>query len=63
MKSGRIIAILFFAAVLCSCSIMRHMPEDEYLLKANEIRTDKSVPKKERITSDEIGKYIQQSPN
>ena len=63
MKFGRIIIVLFFAAALASCSIMRHVPEGEYLLKANEIRTDKKVPKKERITSDEISKYIQQSPN
>lgn len=66
MISGRSIWILAAAALcvsLCSCSVTRHIPDGSYLLKRNEIRTDKQTPKKDRITAPEIDTYIQQSPN
>ena len=66
MTLRRAIGGLCMAATLvslASCSVTRRLPDDSYMLKRNEIRVDKEVPRKERITASEIDKYIRQSPN
>ena len=50
--------------ILCSaCSVTRKLSDKEYFLQRVEIKTDKSVPRKERITETELEQYIRQSPN
>jgi len=51
-------------SVLCSaCSVTRKLSGDEYFLQRVDIKTDHTVPKKERITELELEQYIRQSPN
>ena len=55
--------LILIAAVLSSCSVTRHMPQNSYLLQSNRIETDKETPREERIKSDDLAKYIKQTPN
>lgn len=57
-----IIFLLGAAAVLGGCSITRGIPEGSYVLTDNTIKTDRTTPRKERIKSAEISKYIRQKP-
>lgn len=41
----------------------RHIPEGAYLLQKVTIEADKSIPRKERITADDLEKYVRQTPN
>ena len=62
----RVTAILLAvvaAVVLSSCSVTRNLPEGSYLLQKVNIETDKSTSRPERITAEELSKYIRQSPN
>lgn len=66
MTHRRLILLVIAAmtgAALSSCSVTRHIPDGSYLLKRNVIETDKEAPRSERITSNELGRYVQQSPN
>ncbi|MEG2240346.1 MAG: BamA/TamA family outer membrane protein [Alistipes sp.] len=50
--------------MLCSaCSVTRHIPDGAYLLQRVNIEDDAQVPKKERITSTSLERYVRQSPN
>ena len=51
------------AVVLSSCSVTRNLPEGSYLLQKVNIETDKSVARSERITYEDLYKYIRQTPN
>ncbi len=58
--------IWLFALVLLlgtSCSVTRHLPEGSYLVRKVEIEEDRSVPRRERITADEMEKYLLQTRN
>lgn len=59
--------ILLLAALLLltgtACNVTRYLHEGEYLVDRVKIKTDTEVPHKERITADELDKYIRQSPN
>ena len=58
------LVIVMTLGILCSaCSVTRKLSEGEYFLQRVEIKTDKSVPRKERITETELEQYIRQSPN
>jgi len=49
---------------LCSaCSVTRKIPEGQYLLQKVTIESDKSTPRKERITAADLEKYVRQTPN
>ena len=50
---------LLFAA----CSVTRDLPQNDYLLQRVKIEEDRSVPRDERIKSQEVTKYIRQTPN
>ena len=68
MKRTRFIyiLILFIVAVLTvGCNVTRFLPEDSYLLSKVEIKPDRSVPRRERITQDKDGldSYVRQTPN
>ncbi len=66
MKTKGFVRWLFCGALgfLCSaCGITRHIPEGSYLLKKVTIEEDKETPRRERITADELERYIRQPPN
>lgn len=66
MKLRRLIILCAAAALgaaMSSCGVTRHLSEDSYMLKRNVVKTDRDTPRKERITSGEINRFVQQSPN
>jgi hypothetical protein len=54
---------LIAVAVVSSCNVTRHLEDGTYLLQRVKIQTDSHAPKKERITSEDVYKYIRQTPN
>ncbi len=46
-----------------ACNVTRHLSEGEYLVQQVKIESDKRLPRKERITSEELKDYLRQSPN
>ena len=48
--------------VLGGCNTTRNLPQGSYKLERNRIELDKSVPKEERITKQDISRYIVQKP-
>ena len=65
LKRGAILVCVVVAmtALLSSCNVTRRLPKDSYLLQKVKIESDHSVKKKERISADDVGKYIRQRPN
>ncbi|MBQ2020512.1 MAG: hypothetical protein II210_06650, partial [Rikenellaceae bacterium] len=64
MRGWSKIALMLFVAVLAvGCGVTRRIPQGEYLLQKNQIEIDKSVPRDERITADELDRYVRQQPN
>lgn len=61
--TGRVIFLTLAVVILTGCGVTRHIPSGSYLLKKNVIETDKEVPKEERISPDDIDRYIRQQPN
>lgn len=49
--------------LLCSCSVTRNIPQGEYLLKDNIIKTEQDLPSSEKISHSELETYIRQTPN
>lgn len=63
-RVGIIILCLFAAVVLlCSCNVTRRLPKDSYLLQKVKIDDDRTIKKRERITAEDVSKYIRQTPN
>lgn len=63
-RLGGILMILIAVSLLLSaCGVTRRIPDGEYLLAKNIIEVDKSMPKSERISADDIEEYIHQKPN
>lgn len=64
MRAVRRIFVVLAAGLLgSSCSVTRHIPEGQYLLQRVRIESDRSVPRKERISAEELEKYVRQTPN
>ena len=66
MKARGIVRWLFCGVLgfLCpACSVTRHIPEGSYLLQKVTVEEDKETPRRERITADELERYIRQTPN
>lgn len=64
MNRLRLFVLLLVATLAGSaCSVTRHIPEGEYLLRKVRIETDRTLPRKERIDKEELAKFIRQSPN
>ena len=64
MKSlYRIVLCLLAVAAVQGCSVTRQIPDGQYFLQKVSIEDDRTVPKHERITADELGNYARQSPN
>lgn len=61
--ANRVIMVIVLGILCSACSVTRKLSEGEYFLQRVEIKTDKSVPRKERITDTELEQYIRQSPN
>ena len=59
----RVILVVALSILCSACSVTRKLSEGEYFLQRVEIKTDKSVARKERITETELEQYIRQSPN
>lgn len=54
-----ILFILFFA----SCSPVKYVPEDKYLLDRYKVKIDKGTAEKEKLKKDELKSLIRQKPN
>ena len=62
IRQGLVYSVLCAAAaVVASCSVTRYVPEGEYLLNRNEIRVDKATPRHERITEEELDRFVRQT--
>ena len=64
MRRFRHIVLALLSGVLLSaCNVTRHIPSDSYLLQRVKVVEDKSIPRAERVKSDEVTKYLRQKPN
>ncbi len=57
---SRAIYIVLCCALLTSCGVTRYIPDGEYLLNRNVIGTDKHAPRAERITGEELERFVRQ---
>ncbi len=56
--------LIVVSSIVCSaCNVTRNLQSGEYLLQRVKIEDDRSTPRRERITSEELEKYIRQTPN
>ena len=60
---SRILAVAVLGFLCSACSVTRKIPEGQYLLQKVTIESDKSTPRKERITAADLEKYVRQTPN
>ena len=51
------------ALLLSSCNVTKLLPSNDYLLQRVKVEEDREVPRRERIKSDEVMRYIRQTPN
>ncbi|MBR4849525.1 MAG: hypothetical protein IKV09_01190, partial [Alistipes sp.] len=51
------------ALMFVSCNVTSLLPSNEYLLQKVKVEEDKDIPRRERIKSDEVTRYIRQTPN
>ena len=51
------------ALMFASCNVTSLLPSNEYLLQKVKVEEDKDIPRRERIKSDEVTRYIRQTPN
>ena len=62
-RFGYIVLALLSGVLLSACNVTRLIPSESYLLQRVKIVEDKSVPRSERVKSDEVTKYLRQKPN
>ncbi|MGM0406455.1 MAG: BamA/TamA family outer membrane protein [Bacteroidota bacterium] len=63
-KHNSVIAlIVLFIAIFSSCSPIKYVPEDEYLLDRYRVKIDKGTAKKEKIKKEELKSFVKQKPN
>ncbi len=58
-----IVTLCISIAFGLSCNVTRNLPDGTYLLQKVDIKTDKETPKSQRITAEDVTKYIRQTPN
>ncbi len=58
-----ILCCVAVALLLSSCNVTKLLPSNEYLLQRVKVEEDREVPRRERIKSDEVMRYIRQTPN
>ena len=61
--AGYAVVLVAMITLLSSCNVTRRLQSDEYLLQKVKIEDDRSAPRKERIKSDELLRYVRQTPN
>ena len=54
---------VLLGVLLSACNVTRHIPSDAYLLQRVKVEEDKSAPRAERITGENVLQYIRQKPN
>lgn len=62
-KARRIGAAVVLGIVCSACSVTRHIPEGEYFLQKVTVEEDRSAPRKQRIPTADLEKYVRQTPN
>ncbi|MFR9650973.1 MAG: BamA/TamA family outer membrane protein [Rikenellaceae bacterium] len=58
-----IILLITTIVIMVSCSVSRHIPEGEYLIHKVVVHQDSTATRSELIPSDELEKYVRQTPN
>ena len=58
-----ILCCVAVALLLSSCNVTKLLPSNDYLLQRVKVEEDREVPRRERIKSDEVMRYIRQTPN
>lgn len=58
-----ILTVVVAAIGLSSCNVTRNLPEGSYLLQRVKVETDSETASKDRITNEDVYKYIRQTPN
>lgn len=61
--SGRLLLLIVIASAIAGCGVTRRIPQGSYLLKKNVIEIGEELPHDERITADELDRYVRQQPN
>ncbi len=59
----RVMIVVVALLAVTSCNITRNLAPESYLLQKVRIESDKSTPKPERITQEDVEKYVRQTPN
>ncbi len=60
----RRISVAVLSCLCCAaCSVTRHIPEGSYLLQKVTVEEDRTAPRRERISVEELEKYVRQTPN
>ncbi len=62
-KLRYILCCLVLGVSLSACNVTSLIPSNEHLLQRVKIEEDKSTPRNERITADDVTKYLRQKPN
>ncbi len=57
----KLLLLLGVSLLLAACNVTRKYHEGQYLVQKVEIKPDKEVPRKERISSDEFRSYLKQN--
>ncbi len=60
---ANIVAFVAVVLTLTACNVTRNLPEESYLLQRVIVQPDKSTNRHEQITTDDVYKYIRQTPN
>ena len=60
---ANIVAFVAVVLTLTACNVTRNLPEESYLLQRIIVQPDKSANRHEQITSEDVYKYIRQTPN
>ncbi len=55
--------VLLLSLLLAGCGVSRRLPDGSYLLRRVDVVPDKQAPRKERVTEQEIEKYVRLSTN
>ncbi|MDR2885579.1 MAG: hypothetical protein LBU95_02205, partial [Rikenellaceae bacterium] len=61
-RAGRVLVLAALVLAASACGVTRFTPRGQYVLTSNDVRTDREVSKRERISADDVEKYIQQGP-
>lgn len=61
--SIRVIVFSLLCIICMACGVTRRLEDGQYLLTKMKIQPDKSKDKQDRITADQVKKYIRQHPN